>query len=692
MNADEDGHTRTEEEHLILNPAEAIRSFHRRTELLAPAGRLDVLEAVLDAGADAVYVSGKRFQMRAHRKDFHFDDDTLRRAALLVHGRGKRLYVTVNVILGNHEVGEARDFMQFLDSLGVDGIITCDLATLRIAGELGLRAELHASTMMNVHDLDQTLMLRDLGVRRVVTSRDISIREAGLLSERSGLAVEYFLHGDMCVAQSGQCALSGLVFGKSANRGECMKPCRWEYELINLREGASAGPLRTGHLMALRDLALLRNIPELVDAGIWALKIEGRMRDAAYLRHVVGLYREALDGYYAMPGGWTAGSDLLERLFRERVREVSCLACTGAPSHAGFFDVSGKREPLMLSNGGREASVDVGGKVVTFPVSKESGSRRSTPALAVCVGAVEATNAALDAGVDRIYLAVETSQYQEAHWTPDSFREAAALAVGRGAALGIRTPRVTAAGARASWRNLVALCEDVEVRFVLVHHLGALKRAREAFPQAAIIADYGFNVLNAPAAETLHALGAQIVTPSIEAGFEDVLLLARGCAVPLELAAHGPVAGMLIDHCMIALHLSRSGSKDVCRGPCKHAQFALRDRMGEVRHIIADQFCQNHILTAHDLATLPELDAFLHLGAASLRIEAQWYAPELVGALTRAYRGALDRWSAGDAPAAPPREDWTALMAAGPRPWNFGGYVQRVTQSASTAAVMRGLV
>jgi len=682
---------RTQAETSSLNPADTIRLLRRRTELLAPAGRADALDAVLEAGADAVYISGKRFQMRAHRTDFHFDDNALRRAVETVHQRDKRVYVTVNVLLGQHEVAGAREFLGFLDTLGMDGVIVCDLATLRIAGELGLHTELHASTMMNVHDIDQALVLRDLGVARVVTSRDISIREAGLLSERSGLAVEYFLHGDMCVAQSGHCAMSGLVFGKSANRGECMKPCRWEYELVNLRDGVSAGPLREGHLMALRDLALLRNIPELVEAGIWALKIEGRMRDAKYLAHVVRIYREALDGYYDMPGAWTATSDLLERLFRDRVRELSCLACTGAPSHAGFFDVSGKREPLMLSNGAREAPLDIARLTPPEPASADTNVSRAAPALAVSVSSLAAADAALDAGADRVYLAAETSQYEEAHWTPSSFRDAATRIVRRGAALGVRTPRVTATGARPAWRALLALCPEKEVRYVLVHHLGALKRARDDLPHAIIVADYGFNAFNGPAIETLHALGAAIVTPGLEAGLEDVAAMAREAAVPLELIAHGPVAAMLIDHCMIATHLSRSGGKDVCRGPCKHARFALRDRTGEVRHIIADQFCRNHVLTALDVAILPALDTFLRIGPASLRIEAQWYAPALVGALTRAYRDAMDRWADGATPVAPPEDDWMTLMAAAPRPWNFGGYAQRITRSASTAAVMRGL-
>jgi len=283
----------------VTGPGASIRSLKRKTELLAPAGKWEALEAVLEAGADAVYLSGKRFQMRAHRKDFNFDDEALARAVTYAHERNKRVYVTVNALLAEHELEDCRSFLVLLQEAGADGAIVCDLAVLALARELGVTYELHGSTMMNIHDAGQARVLKRLGLHRAVTSRDIGIAAAGRLGDESGLAVEYFLHGDMCVAQSGACSLSGIVFGKSSNRGECMKPCRWKYDL--LRADIDAEPIASGHLMAIRDLSLCRQIPELVDAGIGALKIEGRMRDAGYLRDIVGIYRRLLDKFYACP-------------------------------------------------------------------------------------------------------------------------------------------------------------------------------------------------------------------------------------------------------------------------------------------------------------------------------------------------------------------------------------------------------
>jgi putative protease len=667
-----------------------IRTLRCRTELLAPAGRPDVIEAVLDAGADAVYLSGKSFQMRAHRGDFHFDDAALRDAVALIHQRGRRVYVTVNTLLAAHELDEARGFLERLEELEVDAAIVCDLASLALARERGVGFELHASTMMNVHDVDQAIALKELGVSRIITSRDISIQEAGQLGERSGVPVEYFLHGDMCVAQSGQCNLSGIALGKSANRGECMKPCRWEYELISAEKEQCSEPVKRGRLMAIRDLALIRQIPDLVEAGICSLKIEGRMRDAAYLGPLVRVYREGIDRCYETPGEFFVPAEALDTLFRHRVRDLSTVIATGAPSNATLFDVSGRREPLMLSNGVRERSVTADDfEEPAFEVSSRAPAGRRVE-LAVCVGDVSGTRNALEAGADRIYLAAETRQLGSEAWAAESLRDAMALVAEAGAALGIRTPRVSGTRGRAEWSRLLRVCRDEPVRYVLTHHLGALRRARRDLPEAEIVADYGFNVLNPLSVEVLRDLGAGAVVLSQEAGFEDVLSIAEDAALPVELVVHGPITAMLLEHCLIALHLTRSGAKDVCRAPCQHAEFALRDAAGEERTIVTDQYCRNHVLAAKDLAILPSIDKFLRLPVAVFRIEAQFYSPELTGRLTAAYREALDAIEAGEE-ASPAPESWATLLEASPRPWNYGAYAQSVTRSASTAAVMRAL-
>ncbi|MCF6285382.1 MAG: U32 family peptidase, partial [Candidatus Hydrogenedentes bacterium] len=479
---------------------EEIRLGRRQMELLAPAGKREILEAVIEAGADAVYVSGKRFQMRAHRGDFHFDSAGLRDATRYVHEKGKRIYVTLNTILADHELDDVRSFLEELEETGVDAIIVCDLAVLSLARELGVSFEIHISTMMNVHDLDQVRLLKELGVQRIVTSRDISITEAGALGEKSGIPIEYFVHGDMCVAQSGQCTMSGITMGKSANRGECMKPCRWNYELISLRNGSVSKPLREGHLMAVRDLSLIRQLPELVAAGICSLKIEGRMRDAAYLSGVVGLYREVLDEFYRWPGSFYVRSKSMETLFRSRVRNLSALSTSGASSNKTFFDVSGKREPLILSNGCTEPCADPSAAKAIFFGAISGDEDRATPELSVSVGSLAGAEAALEGGADRVYLASETSQFSPEQWTPDTFAEALSLVVEKGAMAGIGTPRVSTKRVLLEWQCLLRQCQGNPVHYVLVHHLGALKRVREELPQAKILVDYGFNTLTTRAA------------------------------------------------------------------------------------------------------------------------------------------------------------------------------------------------
>jgi len=662
----------------LTGPGASIRSLKRKTELLAPAGKWEALEAVLEAGADAVYLSGKRFQMRAHRKDFNFDDEALARAVTYAHERNKRVYVTVNALLAEHELEDCRSFLVLLQEAGADGAIVCDLAVLALARELGVTYELHGSTMMNIHEAGQARVLKRLGLHRAVTSRDIGIAAAGRLGDESGLAVEYFLHGDMCVAQSGACSLSGIVFGKSSNRGECMKPCRWKYDL--LRADIDAEPIASGHLMAIRDLSLCRQIPELVDAGIGALKIEGRMRDAGYLRDIVGIYRGLLDKFYACPQAYRVTPEEAEALFKLRVREQSSLTATGAPSNTTFFDISGIREPLMISNGLREDEMPscLQEAEWTSPVPAAAG----VPALAVTVASPQGAAAALEAGASRIYLAAETSQYGAQQWTADRMQEAVDLVRAASVELGFHTPHVSSAREEAAWVVMESLCPGPD--YVLAHHFGTLAGARKHFPGAAIVADTGFNVLNTRAAEALLEWGVSCVAPSLEAGLEDVAVLAAHPGLELELFAHGPVTGMLLDHCIIAMNLTRGGSRDVCRSICGRTAFSLRDQKGETRSIMTDQYCRNHIMTARDVALLPHLPVFLRMHPASLRIDGTLYSPQLLGRIVRAYRDFLDRYEEdGDVPGPAP-ELWEPLCADSPRPWNLGGYAQSVTRSAST--------
>jgi U32 family peptidase len=676
---------------MLMSANKDSSSLTHRIELLAPAGRRDALEAVIAAGADAVYLGAKTLNMRQHRKDFHFDDAQLRQAVEFVHDAGRRLYVTVNALIGESELGQAADLISSIDEVGADAIIVHDLATLRLVRELGVNTPLHASTMMNVHHFEHALVLKRLGVTRIITSRDISLSQIGEIGRLADIEVECFVHGDMCVAHSGQCNTSGVLFGKSANRGECMKPCRWEYDLVRLDDGQTVGRVKGGYLLALKDLCLIRHIPQIIQAGIHCMKLEGRMRDAAYLSGVVHSYRRAIDAYYDCPPSFTLAVEEIEEVYRNKVRHLSTLTILGGASHRDVVDADGRREPLQLSNGHTEPC-DTDEVIAPSSHDPETVAVSANAIeLAVCVSGSEAAVAALDAGADRIYLAAELSQRSRERWSLKAVTNVIDMAHRTGAKVGLRTPRITTDREWAETQWILGQLTGAELDYILVHHLGTLTLAARMCPSSSIVADTGFNVLNSAAMSLLAELDADACCVSTEAGLADLSELIDGATLPIEVQVHGPMLGMLVDHCAIALHGSSAGRKDVCRGPCRHVDFGLRDKQGQIRPVIADQYCRNHMLTGSDLGAMPILDRFCRPGIASVRIDGQYDHLDHVARVTNAYRHRFDQL------AGHPTEDeswqtrWQAVQAASPRPVNLGPYPRSVVHTESTAHVMRQL-
>ena len=255
------------------------RYFNQQeVELLAPAGNFEIFKQILHSGADAFYLGGKILNMRLHRKDFNFSNDEIVEAIQMAHELGKKVYVTVNNLLSSEDLLETEHYLRFLESAAPDAIIVQDMSIIALVQKLKLNLNIHASVMMNVHNLETIKKLRELGVTRVVTSRDIDLNTVKLFSAQTDMEFEYFVHGDMCVAHGAQCTYSGILFGNSSNRGRCMKPCRWGYKINH-------GNLQynTTFPMAVKDMYMYEHIPELIDAGVVSFKIEGRMRDAEYL-------------------------------------------------------------------------------------------------------------------------------------------------------------------------------------------------------------------------------------------------------------------------------------------------------------------------------------------------------------------------------------------------------------------------
>lgn len=278
-------------------------------ELLAPAGDPESLRAAVAAGADAVYLGGKLFNAR--RSATNFDRDQLQAAVELLHLHKRKIYVTVNTLIQDSELSQALEYLAELYNLGVDAVIIQDLGLVKLARRYLPGLALHASTQMTVHNSEGALFLKNLGLKRIVLARELTRDEVAAIVNTAAIEVEVFLHGALCVCYSGQCLFSSMIGGRSGNRGRCAQPCRMEYRLI--RDGR---PLKTSgnYLLSPKDLALITLIPELDQAGVTALKIEGRMKGPEYVFSVVKTYRRALDDYYRAPGQFQVEPAVLREL------------------------------------------------------------------------------------------------------------------------------------------------------------------------------------------------------------------------------------------------------------------------------------------------------------------------------------------------------------------------------------------
>lgn len=259
------------------------------TELLAPAGNMEALIAAVSNGCDAIYLGMQKFGARAY--SCNFDIDTLEEAVQYAHLRDVKIYVTMNTIVFEDELDEMKAQLDALNRIGVDGVIVQDLAVFDYIVNNFTDMEAHCSTQMGIDDLEGTLLFKELGAKRVVLAREVPIEKVKEIRRIAKVPIEIFVHGALCVSYSGNCLMSGLIGYRSGNRGRCVGSCRKEYELIDTATGTSYGK---SYILSTKDLNTIDHIDDL--RGIDSLKIEGRMKEPAYVANVVAKYRAALDG------------------------------------------------------------------------------------------------------------------------------------------------------------------------------------------------------------------------------------------------------------------------------------------------------------------------------------------------------------------------------------------------------------
>lgn len=261
-------------------------------ELLAPAGTTENFLAALEAGADAIYLGGKQFNARANAANF--DGEQLRRAIRLAHLVGASVYVTVNIVIGDGETVALAEYLKELASYDADGIIVQDLAVARLAKKVAPTLALHGSTQMTATNLSTVRFLERLGFTRVVLGREASLSEIQYITKDAAAEIEVFIHGALCVCYSGQCLMSSFIGGRSGNRGACAQPCRLPYELLR-GDGSVVNAPDEAYVMSPKDLNYSEHMAELMAAGVASFKVEGRMKNAEYVKSVIGSYRHIMD-------------------------------------------------------------------------------------------------------------------------------------------------------------------------------------------------------------------------------------------------------------------------------------------------------------------------------------------------------------------------------------------------------------
>lgn len=272
-----------------------------KVELLAPAGNFSKLKTAIYYGADAVYIGGKNFSLRALSDNF--TDDEIADAVIYAHARNVKIYVTVNIFARNNDFEKAAAYFRFLYNAGVDAVLITDIGLIDLCKEVAPGLSIHLSTQANTLNKYSVKAWQNYGLKRVVLARELSLGEVGEIhSFVPGMELETFVHGAMCISYSGRCLLSNYLNGRDANRGECVQACRWSYELRERNKGGEYYPIeedgRGTYILNSKDLNMINHIDELIAAGVVSLKIEGRMKSEYYLATVVNAYRRAIDEYY----------------------------------------------------------------------------------------------------------------------------------------------------------------------------------------------------------------------------------------------------------------------------------------------------------------------------------------------------------------------------------------------------------
>ncbi|MCF6465651.1 peptidase U32 family protein [Clostridium sp. Cult2] len=308
----------------------------KKPELLAPAGDLEKLKMAIVYGADAVYLGGEQFGLRKASKNFSIDE--IKEGVEFAHNRGRKVYVTMNIVPHNEDLVGLEDYVVELYQSKIDGVIVSDPGIFSIIKRTVPDLPIHLSTQASVTNYETIMFWYDLGIRRIVLARELSLKEIEEIINKipDDLEIETFVHGAMCISYSGRCLLSNYMAGRDANRGDCAHPCRWKYNLVEEKRPGEFFPVfedeKGTFIFNSKDLCMIEHIPSLVRAGIRSFKIEGRVKSSYYVATVIRSYRMAIDEYFKGPENYIFNKDWIDEIKKASHRDFTTGFYFGKPT------------------------------------------------------------------------------------------------------------------------------------------------------------------------------------------------------------------------------------------------------------------------------------------------------------------------------------------------------------------------
>lgn len=334
--------------------------MQEKIELLAPAGDLEKLKFALHYGADAVYIGGQTFGLRASAKNFSFEE--MQAGVAYAHARGKKIYLTLNIIPHNEDLVELEAYLEEIGKIPFDALILSDPGTLMMVKEKLPHYEIHLSTQANNTNFMSAKFWHAQGVSRVILARELSFKEISetIANAPEDLEFEAFIHGAMCISYSGRCLLSNYMADRDANRGDCAQACRWKYRLVEEKRPNEYYPVvetdQGTFFFNSKDLCMIGYIPELIQSGLVSLKIEGRMKSVYYVANIVRVYRRAIDRYYADPQNYVFDPEDLKEIQKASHREFT----------TGFFFQKPDQKDQLYHNSSYVRGYDFLGVVLDY--------------------------------------------------------------------------------------------------------------------------------------------------------------------------------------------------------------------------------------------------------------------------------------------------------------------------------------